>query len=636
MTMLDTPDTAGIASALLGWLSTYAIHSTVLLLAAWLVTARAKSHLLKDALWKTALFAGFFTATGQALLRLDPVGGRLVVSERAPAARPAADPVFVEASGAIAAPPAVETDPAEPSAAFRSSGPALGARQLAVLGWAFIAAALLAIYALRWMRFSRRLAGRRLVMTHPLAAMLERLAAEAGFHRPIRLSTSAEISSPVALGSSEIAIPEAALTELDPDQQRGMLAHELAHLDRRDPVWLALASVAERVGFFQPLNRLARRRIQESAEYLCDEWAVHRTGTGVFLAKCLAKVAEWMDASPRALPVAGMAEERSHLVARVRRLLEGAPFPRAPGRRALAMTSLLTVAGAVAVVPGVSFARHQASGGAESVVSPTDPADPAEGIRVSQDSTRAIIRALTEALRDPDLEVRRAAIRSLSRYKDQGTAPAFREALRDPDAEIRAAAIEGLVELRDRGAADAIIGALRDESPEVRRHAAEALSEIRTPASRDALLAALRDSDAEVRARAASSLGEHKDPAAAAGLSAALKDSNGDVRAHAIDALAEMELASAPPGVLEALNDPSAEVRHRAAHALGHYQDPRAVPSLRALLDDPNADVREAAVEALGEIRTDAAREALMAALKSRDPKVRKAAADALGQRSEG
>ena len=127
MTMLDTPDAAGMASAVLGWLSTYAIHSTVLLLAAWLVTSRAKSHLLKDALWKTALFAGFFTATGQTLLRLDPVGGRLVVSERAPAARPEPDPVFVDASGAIAAPPAAETDPAEPSVASLRSSPALGA-----------------------------------------------------------------------------------------------------------------------------------------------------------------------------------------------------------------------------------------------------------------------------------------------------------------------------------------------------------------------------------------------------------------------------------------------------------------------------------------------------------------------------
>ena len=39
-----------------------------------------------------------------------------------------------------------------------------------------------------------------------------------------------------------------------------MLAHEIAHLVRRDPQWLVLARAIEMVFFFQPLNRLARRR----------------------------------------------------------------------------------------------------------------------------------------------------------------------------------------------------------------------------------------------------------------------------------------------------------------------------------------------------------------------------------------
>jgi len=135
------------------------------------------------------------------------------------------------------------------------------------------------------------------------------------------------------------------------------------------------ACLAERIAFFQPLNRLARRRMQESAEYLCDEWAVRRTGSGVFLAKCLAKVAEWMDASPRAVPVAGMAEERSHLVARVRRLLDATPFPAAPGRRLLAAASVSTVLIALLAVPGVSLARHQSNSGPTAIPEQSDQSD---------------------------------------------------------------------------------------------------------------------------------------------------------------------------------------------------------------------------------------------------------------------
>src|SRR4029078_8915196 len=85
---------------------------------------------------------------------------------------------------------------------------------------------------------------------------------------------------------------------------------------------LAVATLVERILWIQPLNRVARRQIATSGEYLCDEWPVRRTGSGVALARCLAQVAEWIQASPLGVPVAGMAEERSLLVSRVSRLVE--------------------------------------------------------------------------------------------------------------------------------------------------------------------------------------------------------------------------------------------------------------------------------------------------------------------------
>jgi HEAT repeat protein/beta-lactamase regulating signal transducer with metallopeptidase domain len=639
MTMLELTDLVRVASpALVGWLLTYALHSTILLGAAWLLAGRAKSHPVREVIWKTALFGGFITATGQTLLAVDPLAGRVIVPAASPVVRAELEPVasFEDASGALAArSPALEpSSGAERVTSLPNAGPKLAGRTVVVLTWAGMAVALVGLYGLQRKLFARRIAGRRPVMTHPLAEMLEILSAEVGIVRPIRLTASPALASPVALGSSEIAIPEAALTDLDPDQQRGMLAHELAHLERRDPAWLTAACLAERIAFFQPLNRLARRRMQESAEYLCDEWAVRRTGSGVFLAKCLAKVAEWMDASPRAVPVAGMAEERSHLVARVRRLLDATPFPAAPGRRLLAAASVSTVLTALLAVPGVSLARHQSDPGPTAVPDQSEEnKDTDSPMSPSQDSTRAVIRALLEAVRDPDLEVRRAAIRSLGRYEDPSTAPAFREALRDPDHEIRTIAIEALAEFKDRSSVGAIAAALRDENVEVRRAAADALDDLPAASARTELIAALRDPDAEVRANVISALARLKDPSATEALVAAMKDPKPDVRARAIEALHELELPTPPAGLLDALRDPVAAVRHQAAHAVGHYQDARAVPSLRTMLDDSNAEVREAAVEALSEIRTEAAIEALMGALKSKDPKVRRAAADALGQR---
>ena len=170
--------------------------------------------------------------------------------------------------------------------------------------------------------------------------------------RHVSRSTS-RISSPIALGVREICVPDTALTDLDVEQQRSLLAHELAHLARRDPVWLGVASLMERVFWFQPLNRVASRQIATSAEFLCDDWAVRRTGSGVPLARCLAQVAEWIQASPLGVPVAGMAEERSLLVSRVSRLLEGVN-PTTRSRRGLAIAAVSVLAIMIVVAPGVS------------------------------------------------------------------------------------------------------------------------------------------------------------------------------------------------------------------------------------------------------------------------------------------
>ena len=59
----------------------------------------------------------------------------------------------------------------------------------------------------------------------------------------------------------------------------------------------------ERLFFFQPLNRFARRALVDNAELLCDEKAVQWTGSRLGLASCLATVAEWhLERRSAALP----------------------------------------------------------------------------------------------------------------------------------------------------------------------------------------------------------------------------------------------------------------------------------------------------------------------------------------------
>src|SRR5256884_1669158 len=195
---------------------------------------------------------------------------------------------------------------------------------------------------------------RRAVSDGPLAATLADLQRTTGYRRRVRLTMARTISSPVALGLSEICVPELALSELGAEQQRSMLAHELAHLARHDSLWLAGASLIERCFFFQPLNRLARRELETTAEYLSDEWATRKTGSAVALAKWLATVAGWIQASPLGVPVAGLTERRSLLVSRIARLLD-ARLPSSPAsRRGWAAAAALGVVATIAAAPRVS------------------------------------------------------------------------------------------------------------------------------------------------------------------------------------------------------------------------------------------------------------------------------------------
>jgi HEAT repeat protein len=138
---------------------------------------------------------------------------------------------------------------------------------------------------------------------------------------------------PLALGGRHIVLPERFFDELDPEQQRAALAHELAHVARRDPEWRIAVEILERALFFQPLNRLARARLCDSAEFLCDEWAVRQTQSPLALARCLSVVASWWSAADE-LPagVSAMARSDSAMVRRVTRILNE-PVPATGGPR---------------------------------------------------------------------------------------------------------------------------------------------------------------------------------------------------------------------------------------------------------------------------------------------------------------
>ncbi len=228
---------------------------------------------------------------------------------------PALDPKTVQPDGNVPALLSSEILPVNEGHGI--NWPQIGLVVWMLLGVGFI----LRIFLMR-LRLTRALRPRAMIRRGVLPRILARLCQGAGLNRRIRLTRSGRLSGPVAIGSSEICVPNRAVKKLGPELQETMLAHELAHLVRRDPTWLVGARLMEGVFFFQPLNRIARRRLQDVAEFLCDDWAVQRTQRGLSLAKCLAEVAEWRERAPSPELATGMAENRSSLVRRVERLLD--------------------------------------------------------------------------------------------------------------------------------------------------------------------------------------------------------------------------------------------------------------------------------------------------------------------------
>ena len=299
------------------WLLTYAVHGAMFTALAF-VAERTRWGAVasrRDAFWKLALVGGVVTSTVFVAAGSAPSGAAVRLSPQ----------------GAIA--PALDSD---------------GVFWLAT-AWMAITA-LLALRAGRAWRLGIRHVGRRRVIRRgPAPALLREILGPAADR--VTLSCSRTLRVPVAF-AREICVPVRALRELPHDELRALLAHEAAHVVRRDAAWLAIAAAVRALGWWQPLNLVAAARLRLAMELCCDERAAAEPHERAALARCLITVAEW---SVEECPgFAAMASRGSALRRRLETLLDDAP--RRHRRRGpwLAVTSVAVPA--VCLAPVVTTA----------------------------------------------------------------------------------------------------------------------------------------------------------------------------------------------------------------------------------------------------------------------------------------
>lgn len=289
---------------------TYLLHSTAFLGLALLAVRLRPFHSphLRDLILRVALLAGLGTALlGPHVRPALPVGhwAPPVVTVQGPQQPESRTPINPHAATTERTPTRAATPPALPVD---------GGAALLLVGALF---ALLRFGAAVW-HIRRRHAG-------PVQdATLEARATQYAGRR-VQLSHT-RLAVPCAVGTRHILLPGEIEKRLHPSELDAVLAHECAHLRRRDPLWTAGLSLLTHLLWFQPLNWLALREWRAATEEQCDAWAAQHAPR-LTLARALLTLARAQASPGPAALLLSPAVRTPPLSRRIHALLDPKEFP---------------------------------------------------------------------------------------------------------------------------------------------------------------------------------------------------------------------------------------------------------------------------------------------------------------------
>lgn len=185
-----------------------------------------------------------------------------------------------------------------------------------------------------------------------LLSGLASLKTAANFTGDISLFSSNLLHSPIVLNQKEIVLPDVFITQYSSQQQQAALAHELAHIKRNDLLWQKVFILLDILFFFQPLNRLLRKNLNQIVEHRADLMASEWTGNPRALAEALSVAAQQQLGNRHSRWVLAMKCEKSNVLLRVECLLKSGIEKT---RTVVISVMLLVSLTLVLMAPGVSL-----------------------------------------------------------------------------------------------------------------------------------------------------------------------------------------------------------------------------------------------------------------------------------------
>jgi beta-lactamase regulating signal transducer with metallopeptidase domain len=235
----------------------------------------------------------------------------------------------------------------------------------------------------------RRIAARAAVVHEgPWVESARVLSEHFGIRRAVQLLQSDEPALLVTWGlmRPKVTLPAGA-SSWDADRIRVVLAHELAHVQRRDWIVQIGSEVLRSICWFNPLVWLASSRLRLESERACDDAVVNLGVSGGDYAQHLLDLAVQFGRTRRpAFPAVAIVPRPSSLERRVTAMLN-VHLNRGPVSRVSRLATLALLLGVA--LPIALFAQNRFSAISGSIVDPSDAVLPGVTV-IATDTTRGV------------------------------------------------------------------------------------------------------------------------------------------------------------------------------------------------------------------------------------------------------